>query len=123
MQRKPGSTRSRVMTRGAYSAHSALTRLEREHVALLKALCDLEAPTTQAGGLSTSSEVRQALHALLREDLQRTQHALHLAARGLFGCCEECHRTLPRRHLELKPASTHCPVCEARAHRVVYSNA
>lgn len=85
----------------------AVRRLEREHVALLIALCELEdAPESAA--------MRQALHLLLREDLTRTQHALSLAAEGRYGACEGCARALPRRTLELKPSTTRCPLCSTR---------
>jgi DnaK suppressor protein len=85
----------------------AVRRLEREHVALLIALCELE-------DASEPLAMRQALRLLLREDLRCAQHALSLAAEGRYGACEDCARPLPRRALELKPATTRCPLCSIR---------
>ncbi len=92
----------------------ALSRLEREHVALLLAICELE---SASDGTSESIASRKALLPMLREDLRQTQHALALAAHGAYGSCEECHRPLAARHLELKPATTRCPECATRARR------
>ncbi|MGZ3676452.1 MAG: hypothetical protein ACXVCO_19285, partial [Ktedonobacterales bacterium] len=80
----------------------ALGRLEREHVALLLAICELE---SAADGDGESVALRKALLPMLREDLRQTQHALALAARGAYGSCEECHKPLAARHLEMKPAT------------------
>ncbi|HEX6123710.1 MAG TPA: hypothetical protein VFY89_11145 [Ktedonobacterales bacterium] len=117
MQRKPFASRPRMQTRGLRGASLSLKRLEREHVALLLAIAELEAPTRDAADAVGGPEVHQALLALLREDLRRTQHALTLAAHGQYGFCEECHRPLSRRTLELKPATTRCAICEAHARR------
>ena len=95
----------------------ALSRLEREHVALLLAICELEGPDN--GADSNSRALREALLPLLREDLRQTQRALARAARGQYGLCEECSRPLSARLLELKPSATTCPVCEARARRTM----
>lgn len=92
----------------------ALSRLEREHVALLLAICELESPNEADGN---SLALRDALLPLLREDLRQTQHALARAAEGKYGTCEGCARPLSTRLLELKPSATVCPVCEARARR------
>lgn len=92
----------------------ALGRLEREHVALLLAICELE---TASDGNSEGVALRKALLPMLREDLRQTQHALALAAHGAYGSCEECHRPLAARHLEMKPATTRCPECATRARR------
>jgi RNA polymerase-binding transcription factor DksA len=122
MQRKSLVSRPRLETRGLRGASLALGRLEREHVALLLAICELEAPADEAEPTASGTavggpEVRRALLALLREDLRRTQHALTLAACGRYGLCEECHRPLSRRTLELKPATTRCAICAAQARR------
>lgn len=92
----------------------ALSRLEREHVALLLAICELE---SASDGNDEGVALREALLPMLRDDLRQTQHALALAAHGAYGACEECHKPLAARQLELKPATTRCPVCAARAHR------
>lgn len=92
----------------------ALGRLEREHVALLLAICELE---SASDGDGESVALRKALLPMLREDLRQTQHALALAARGAYGSCEECHKPLAARHLEMKPSTTRCPECAARARR------
>ncbi len=92
----------------------ALGRLEREHVALLLAICELE---SASDGNGEGMALRKALLPMLREDLRQTQHALALAAHGAYGACEECHRPLAARHLEMKPATTRCPECAARSHR------
>lgn len=86
----------------------AVRRLEREHVALLLALCELD-------DLPETPAMRRALQVLLREDLNRTQHALSLATTGNYGKCEDCARPLPRRTLELRPATTRCALCSPRA--------
>ena len=117
MQRKSVLSRPRLETRGHHGASLALGRLEREHVALLLAIAELEAPVEAAPGAVGGPEVHRTLLALLREDLRRTQHALSLAACGQYGYCEECHRPLSRRTLELKPATTRCAICEAHARR------
>lgn len=93
----------------------ALSRLEREHVALLLAICELEGPVKAGDG--NSKALRDALTPMLRDDLRQTQHALSLAAQGQYGSCEDCHKPFTSRQLELRPATTRCSVCEARAHR------
>lgn len=94
----------------------ALSRLEREHVALLLAICELE---SASNGDGEGVALRKALLPMLREDLRQTQHALALAAHGAYGSCEECHKPLAARHLEMKPATTRCPECAARARRSI----
>lgn len=95
----------------------ALSRLEREHVALLLAICELEGPDNKIDG--NSRALREALLPMLREDLRQTQRALARAAQGRYGICEDCGRSLSAHLLELKPSATTCPVCEARARRAV----
>jgi RNA polymerase-binding transcription factor DksA len=92
----------------------ALRRLEREHVALLLAIAELEASEEQAGDAGIQA-VNHALRQLLRDDLRRTQHALSLAAQERYGSCETCGQPLSRRQLEIAPTTTRCPNCEARA--------
>ncbi|MEO7076760.1 MAG: hypothetical protein ABI068_15810 [Ktedonobacterales bacterium] len=97
----------------------ALRRLEREHVALLLAICELESPTLQGdelGGMNTSPELRQALLPLLQGDLRRAQHALERASLGLYGACEVCSSPIALRRLETQPATTHCAGCESPRH-------
>lgn len=77
------------------------------------ALCELEEPSA-----ANAEPMREALFVLLREELRHTQHALGLAARGVYGACEECHRPLSRRHLDLMPATTRCSICDARGSRI-----
>ena len=91
----------------------ALRRLEREHVALLLAISELEAGLPGA----ESSELRAALLPLLRNDLARAQYALLRAAAGQYGACDRCGRPLAARRLELNPATTRCPTCSAGARR------
>jgi len=98
----------------------ALRRLEREHIALLLAICELEGQDAADGADATHPARRamnEALLVLLRGDLARTQHALALAADGRYGACEDCARPLSRRELELMPATTRCPACEAQGRR------
>jgi RNA polymerase-binding transcription factor DksA len=85
----------------------ALARLERDHVALLAALCDLET----ADSRHLSAAMRDALAVLLRADLRQTQHALALAAEGRYGACERCHTPLASVALLTTPATTRCPSC------------
>jgi RNA polymerase-binding transcription factor DksA len=110
------TTRPRVGLMGERSATlgMALRRLEREHVALLLAIAELEAPDAQID--DTTRAINDALRPLLREDLRRTQHALTLATQGRYGACETCGQPLSRRQLELAPTTTRCPGCETRAH-------
>lgn len=91
----------------------ALNRLEREHVALLLAICELEDPPQ--GDDDTPRAMREALLLLLRDDLRHTQHALALAAQGTYGICEECQRPLAVRLLEQHPALSRCAACSGRA--------
>lgn len=91
----------------------ALSRLEREHVALLLAICELEDPPRPDD--DTPRALREALLLLLRDDLRQTQHALGLAAEGTYGICEGCHRPLAMRLLEQHPALTRCAACSGRA--------
>ena len=93
----------------------ALSRLEREHVALLMAICELEGPPGAQD--TTPRALREVLLLMLREDLRQTQHALHLAASGEYGACEQCRKPFTSRQLELRPTITRCPVCEMRARR------
>jgi uncharacterized protein with PIN domain len=101
----------------------ALARLERDHVALLAALCDLEVPTgtrrrAKSGGAQPlSAALRDALAVLLRADLRQTQHALALAAEGRYGLCEGCQAPLASVALLTTPATTHCPSCAGSAAR------
>ena len=99
----------------------ALARLERDHVALLSALCDLEAPAARrarAGGTQAlSAAMRDALAVLLRADLRQTQHALALAAEGRYGRCEGCQAPLSSVALLTTPATTHCASCAGSAAR------
>jgi len=95
----------------------ALSRLEREHVALLLAICELEAPASDADADGNAQALRAALLPMLREDLRQTQHALARAARGQYGVCEVCHKAVAGRTLELRPAATRCGACEGRAGR------
>jgi DnaK suppressor protein len=107
--RKPAAKRVRRA-----SVALALSRLEREHVALLLAICELETP-------NAADPNPQALHAallpMLREDLRQTQHALSRAAHGLYGTCEECHKPIAARQLELTPTLTRCAACQGRDRR------
>lgn len=96
----------------------ALRRLEREHIALLMAICELDGQgAIDEAEAEKRHAMNEALLVLLRDDLTRTQHALALAAEGRYGACEECERPLSRRDLELMPATTRCAVCEAEGRR------
>jgi len=88
----------------------ALARLEREHVALLLAISELD------GGASDAADgaLRAVLAPLLRGDLRRTQYALARADSGQYGICEGCGRAIAARRLELNPALTRCSACEPR---------
>jgi RNA polymerase-binding transcription factor DksA len=88
----------------------ALRRLEREHVALLLAISELESTAPDAA----EPRLRAALTPLLRADLARAQYALRRAAAGQYGMCDRCGRPLAARLLEVNPATTRCPAC-ARA--------
>ena len=95
----------------------ALSRLEREHVALLLAICELEGPASAID--PNSQSLRDALLPMLREDLRQAQHALRLVTDGRYGICEDCHSPLTSRQLELKPASTRCSACESRRYSAI----
>jgi len=89
-----------------------LARLEREHVALLLAICELESP--QPGEDRRPPALDHFLLPMLREDLSRVQHALARAAHGAYGSCEMCHKLLPIRELEARPSTTLCSACTRR---------
>lgn len=98
----------------------ALARLERDHVVLLAAICQLESGTAQGSSrvmASRSPVLRDALAALLREDLRQTQRALRRVAEGAYGTCEICHAALPTNQLLDQPAITRCHSCVALAER------
>src|SRR5215813_6681386 len=105
LSRRPAPKRTRRT-----SLALALSRLEREHVALLLAICDLETPDPVD---PSPQALRAALLPMLREDLRQTQHALARAARGAYGVCEECHKAIAARQLELHPAATCCAACHS----------
>jgi RNA polymerase-binding transcription factor DksA len=106
-RRKPLAVPSRPLTLAR-----TMARLEREHVALLLALSELES-SADAG--APDSALRAALAPLLRGDLRRTQYALRRASAGLYGVCDGCGRSIAARRLELNPATTRCSACEAHA--------
>ncbi|HEX8997454.1 MAG TPA: TraR/DksA C4-type zinc finger protein [Ktedonobacterales bacterium] len=91
----------------------ALARLEREHVALLLAISELD--STPSADIAPDSALRAALAPLLRGDLRRTQYALSRADAGLYGVCDGCGRAIAARRLQLNPAATRCSSCEAHA--------
>jgi hypothetical protein len=98
----------------------ALARLERDHVALLAAICELISPSSRPGsgvGMAHDPALRDALLTVLREDLRQTQRALALAANGTYGYCETCHSPLSSRALLEQPATTHCAGCASAAAR------
>jgi hypothetical protein len=103
----------RDRVQGAFVA-LAVARLERDHVALLAALCDLE--QEQRPGRSGSVSM-QALEAVLREELRQTQRALERAAVGTLGYCERCETPLAIAMLLSQPATTHCSGCAAALER------
>ncbi len=105
-RRKPVAASSRPATLAR-----SLARLEREHVALLLALSELES----SADASAPDALRAALAPLLRGDLRRTQYALRRADAGLYGVCDGCGRSIAARRLELNPATTRCSACDARA--------
>jgi RNA polymerase-binding transcription factor DksA len=106
-RRKPLAAQSRPATLAR-----SLARLEREHVALLLALSELDATS---GSAAPDAALRAALAPLLRGDLRRTQYALSRADAGLYGVCDGCGHAIPARRLELNPALTRCAACDARA--------
>lgn len=91
----------------------ALNRLEREHVALLLAISELESATSGQG--QQDSALRAALLPLLRGDLRRTQYALRRADAGQYGACDGCGGVIAMRRLALNPATTRCSTCETVA--------
>jgi hypothetical protein len=88
----------------------AVARLERDHVSLLAALCDLEQAPPTAG---SKPVMRQALAAVLQDELRQTQRALERAAQGGLGYCERCDAPIAIAVLLSQPATTHCPSCAA----------
>jgi hypothetical protein len=90
----------------------AVARLERDHVALLAALCDLELDPP-----GSTPVMQQALAAVLLEELRQTQRALERAALGTLGYCERCQTPLAVSALLSQPAATHCPSCTAAIER------
>ena len=114
----PHSGRRRPPTRPGQPGARAQTlrRLEREHVALLLAIAELEAGASPAGP-ADSVTLRAALLPLLRADLARAQYALGRAASGQYGMCDRCGRPIATRQMELNPAKTRCAICAAPARR------
>lgn len=106
--RRPNRQRTAIGGERQATLAQGLRRLEREHVALLLAICELEGPTSA----HESPAMREALLILLRDDLSRVQRALTLAADGHYGSCEGCGRAIPRRELELSPATVRCHTCQ-----------
>jgi RNA polymerase-binding transcription factor DksA len=111
----PATPRARVARGtdggGTHGSHAqALRRLEREHVALLLAISELESST--AG----SHDLQAALLRLLKADLARAQYALSRASAGQYGVCDRCGRALPTRLLEVNPATTRCHACVRASH-------
>jgi len=94
----------------------AMRRLEREHVALLLAMCELEAEQAaqKRQRAQASDTLRAALAPMLREDLRRAQYALARAAQGQYGVCERCGRPIALRRLQLQISATCCESCAAR---------
>jgi hypothetical protein len=91
---------------------ASLTLLEREHVALLLAICELESSQPRKG--QQSATLDRFLLPMLMKDLGRVQHALARAAHGAYGSCEMCHKLLPIRELETRPSTTLCSSCTRR---------
>ena len=91
----------------------ALARLERDHVALLAAICQLdgERRSQRPDGRATLSALDEALLTVLREDLRQTQRALARAAEGQYGYCETCNAALSVSLLLAQPATTQCKGC------------
>lgn len=94
----------------------AVARLERDHVALLAALCDLERER-RASAAAGTQVMQEALTAVLREELRQTQRALERASAGTLGYCERCQAPLTITVLLAQPATTHCPGCTAAVER------
>jgi RNA polymerase-binding transcription factor DksA len=94
----------------------AVARLERDHVALLAALCELE-QAQQVSSARHAAVMQQAITAVLREELRQTQRALERAADGTLGYCERCGAPLAVAILLAQPATTHCPACTAAVER------
>ena len=92
-----------------------VTRLEREHVSLLAALCELEQEQSPSRGRTPA--MRQALAAVLLDELRQTQRALERAAHGTLGYCERCDAPLAVTILLAQPATTHCARCAAASAR------
>lgn len=92
----------------------AVARLERDHVALLAAICELESagsgPASTAAGPSPAIS-NMILMELLRDDLRQTQRALRLAADGALGYCDMCHNPLSTAILLTRPSMTRCSSC------------
>lgn len=98
----------------------ALGRLGREHVALLWALCELDAESGVDQAVTTTPVMREALRTLIQSDLRRAQHALKRAAEGCYGLCEDCNRPLTARQLVRDPSATRCDACDARVRRTYH---
>lgn len=113
-QARPGAPAAADRVQHAFVA-LAVARLERDHVALLAALCDLD--MEQRSSAASGPVMRQALAALLHEELRQTQRALERAADGTLGYCERCQSPLAISILLSQPATTHCPSCAAAIER------
>jgi RNA polymerase-binding transcription factor DksA len=113
-RRGPLATARKASVPGARA--QALRRLEREHVALLLAIAELETGASKASK-SGSLELRVALLSLLRIDLTRAQYALRRVAAGQYGVCDRCGKRVAARQMDLNPATTRCASCAAQTRR------
>ncbi len=114
-----GRTAASMQERRRVGLAQTLRRLEREHVALLLAMCELEAQqarqaTPNGASIGASESLRAALAPMLREDLRRAQYALARAAQGMYGVCEHCGSPIALRRLQLQASATNCASCATR---------
>lgn len=111
----PGTRGVSDLVQGAFVS-LAVARLERDHVALLAALCDLELEQRSVPAASVPV-MRQALASLLHEELRQTQYALERAADGTLGYCQRCQSPLAISVLLSQPTTMHCAGCTAAIER------
>jgi RNA polymerase-binding transcription factor DksA len=60
---------------------------------------------------SSEQELSLSLLSNQEQALEEIDHALLRLRQGVFGCCEECRKPIPRARLQALPYTRHCVAC------------
>ena len=63
----------------------------------------------------TVGELLSRLQGLEREELDEIDAAQVRLESGLFGACEDCHKTIPLKRLRALPTARRCALCDERS--------